>query len=259
VPPVLTALLVAAATSGARLAAAQTPEAAPGSSATPPSPPPPGVEPSEPSAPSEAPPPVTFPEDEAPPSEAESQDPTRPQDEVSGYEAGTYSDHALVAQPSSYKRRWDFTLGLQYAWLKDQLALGPVGSIGQDGFWLDLEIVPVFTLNSAPELEGNYLGQRFTLAVSYAPLDTMNWRVRFGVGGDAYALWGINSEEWKGALALRADVTYWPVKHFGVELGVRGYPLSSDGLSVERGPGGAEWLPFFVTTTLYFRSPGGRR
>ncbi len=209
--------------------------------------------------PNEPPPPVAFPTGETSPGEMDSQDAMTPEGDAAAGSEPPYSDHALVAHPSSYRRHWDFTLGLQYAWLKDQLAIGLVGAFGQDGFWLDLETAPVFTLKSAPELDGNYLGQRWGLAVFYAPLDTREWRARIGLGGDAYALWGINSEEWKGALALRADVTYWPTKHFGVELGVRGYPFSSDGLSVERGPGGAEWLPFFLTTTLHFRSPGERR
>lgn len=204
--------------------------------------------------PGEAPPPVDFPEGEAPHGEVESEGPARDGLYGAPSDAPRYDDSKLVS--SSSKRIWDFTAGLSYSWLSEQLVLGPVASFGQQGFWLDFGMPPIFTLNSAPELEGNYLGQRFELALGYAPLDTMKWRVRFSAGADIYALWGIDSEEAKAALALKADVTYWAAKHFGVELGVRGYPLASDGLSVEEGPGGVEWLPFFFTTTLHFRSPG---
>jgi hypothetical protein len=203
-----------------------------------------------------APPPVAFPEGEAPPGEIESTGPSRSASSDDGYDSGGgYSDQALVDGPGP-ARKWDFTAGLSYSFLKDQLQVGPVIAIGQGGFWLDLGAPLVFTLKSAPEIGGNYLGERFELAFGYAPLDTMKWRARFGIGGDLYTLWGIGAEEAKVALALKADVTYWATKNFGVELGVRGYPLHSEGLSVEKGPGGIPWLPFFFTVTVHYRSPG---
>ncbi len=204
----------------------------------------------------EPPPPVEFPRGEAPAGEVETAGPTRDTTEAP---TDGYDDRALVETPSVSRRSWDYTLGVQHAWLAEQLAPGFVAAFGYSRFWLDLETAAVFTLLSAPEIDGNYLGQRFGLGAAYAPLDGDRFRVRLGVGGDAYALWGIHAEEWKVALALRADVTFWATKHFGVELGARGYPLSSDGLGVERGPGGIEWLPFFFTTSLHFRSPGERR
>ncbi len=150
----------------------------------------------------------------------------------------------------------EITLGLQWAFASEQIAAGPVLAVGGEGFWLDLEAPFLFTTKEAPELTANFLGNRWGIHGFWAPHASKTVRVRVGLGGDFYSLWGIHGDEFKAALALRADVTYWVQPNLGAELGVRGYPLSSEGLSVVRGPGGLEGVPVFLTAALHYRWGG---
>jgi len=113
-----------------------------------------------------------------------------------------------------------------------------------------------FLWTTAPKAGvGAFLGNQFGFYLEGTPVRSSRFELNVGLGADVYYLWGIHGDLAKIALSAEANLSYWATPTFGGCLGVRGYPLQSQGLELGTRFDGSAGTPILMTAGIQWRTP----
>lgn len=115
------------------------------------------------------------------------------------------------------------------------------------GLYIGAETALLWLVEQRPGYDGSFLGSQVGIHAGMNVLHRSGVDINLGLGPDFYWLWGMTSSAAERALALRAEVHYWPDRTHGLVFGARVYPLATDGLQLgEKQAGGAGWPVLFT-------------
>ncbi len=147
-------------------------------------------------------------------------------------------------------------IGGQYYLVDGKVITGFSGGFQGDILGLDLELDLIYTSeeDTSGATDGHFIG---TLLAGHlmgrVPVDLGPVMLRGGTGLDAFALWGINADEWKFGWPLLAEARAQVIGPWEVFLRARYYLVRSDGLGVGEAFDGEEGAPFLLSVGV-----GGR-
>lgn len=138
-------------------------------------------------------------------------------------------------------------IGAQLFLARDKFMPGVLIQGSTSAFYVSLEGSLIWLTRGSRDFDGRFLGNQFSATVGVNLFPRSRFETIIGAGPEGYWLWGIYSGAREFALSLRAEVHYWFRPNAAVFVGVRGYPLATEGLELGKNRDGTHTLPLLFS------------
>jgi hypothetical protein len=138
-------------------------------------------------------------------------------------------------------------IGAQLFLARDKFMPGLLIQGSASAFYVSVEGSLIWLTRESRDYSGRFLGNQYSATVGVNLFPRSRFETIIGAGPEGYWLWGIYSGANEFALSLRAEVHYWFRPNTAVFVGVRGYPLATEGLELGKSREGTHTLPLLFS------------